>query len=92
MLPSPSQILNLLCLSLLFLVTELSSFLGNNSLQLSLTGSLSLRALGVHLLLKDSLTRLLGLGLVDLCNSSGICMLVCPPRINLHARPMLAYA
>jgi hypothetical protein len=65
MLPSPSQTLNLLCLSLLFLA-KLSSLLGNHSLLLSLTGSLGLRTLGVHFLLEDSLTRLLGLGSVDL--------------------------
>jgi hypothetical protein len=65
MLPSPSQTLNLLCLSL-FLLAELSSLLGNNSLLLSLTGGLGLRTLGIHLLLKDSLTCLLGLGSVDL--------------------------
>ena len=62
----PSQISpNLLRLSF-FLISELSSFLGNDSLLLSLTGSLGLRTLGIHLLLDDSLTRLLGLGLVDL--------------------------
>jgi hypothetical protein len=32
----------------------------------SFTGSLGLRTLGVHLFLEDSLTLLLGLGLVDL--------------------------
>jgi hypothetical protein len=50
----------------LFLITELSSSFSNNSLLLSLTGSLGLRTLGIHLLFDDSLTRLLGLGLVDL--------------------------
>ena len=55
---------HLLCLSLL--LSKLSSSLGNNSLLLSLTGSLGLRTLGIHFLLQDSLTRLLSLGSVDL--------------------------
>ena len=46
--------------------------LGNHSLLLSLTGSLGLRTLGIHLLLQDSLTRLLGLGLVDLSTLSAM--------------------
>jgi hypothetical protein len=50
----------------LFLIPKLRSLLSNNSLQLSLTGSLGLSTLGIHLLLKNSLTRLLGLGSVDL--------------------------
>lgn len=53
-------------LSLLFLISKLSLLLSHNSLQLSLTGCLGLRTLGVHLLLDDSLTRLLGFGFVDL--------------------------
>jgi hypothetical protein len=44
----------------------LSSSLGNHSLLLPLSGSLSLRTLGIHLLLQDSLTSLLSLGSVDL--------------------------
>ena len=82
---------HLLCLGLLF-VTELRLLLGNNSLLLSLTGSLGLRTLGIHLLLQDSLTRLLGLGSVDLLyvldlqNSPYACC------INLRAQPMLACA
>jgi hypothetical protein len=40
--------------------------LGEQSLLLSLTGSLGLRTLGVHLLLQNSLTGLLSLGSVDL--------------------------
>jgi len=70
MLPSQTA-QNLLRLGL-FLITELSSSLGNNSLLLSLTGSLSLRTLGVHLLLDDSLTRLLSLGLVDVLNQRSL--------------------
>jgi len=61
----PSQMNQNLRRSLLFL-SELSSLLRNNSLDLSLTGSLSLCTLGVHLLLDDTLTSLLSLGLVDL--------------------------
>jgi hypothetical protein len=53
-------------LRLRLLLSELSSLLGNNSLLLSLTSSLGLRTLGIHLLLQDSLTRLLGLCSVDL--------------------------
>ena len=64
MLP-PSQKLNLLCFSLLSL-TELSSPLGNNSLLLSLTGSLGLGTLGIHFILQLSLTGLLSLGSVNL--------------------------
>jgi len=61
-----SRILShLLCVGLL-LVTELCTLLGNNSLLLSLTGSLSLRTLGIHLLLQDPLARLLSLGSMDL--------------------------
>jgi hypothetical protein len=40
--------------------------LGLCSLQLPLAGSLGLRTLGIHLLLEDSLTRLLRLSSVDL--------------------------
>jgi hypothetical protein len=61
----PNKSNPLLRLGLLF-VTELGTLLGNHSLLLSLTGSLGLRTLGIHLLLQDSLTSLLGLGSVDL--------------------------
>ena len=64
MLPT-QKLSHLLRLGLLF-VTELCTLLGDESLLLSLTGSLGLRALGVHLLLKNPLTRLLSLGSVDL--------------------------
>jgi hypothetical protein len=55
----------LLGLSLL-LLTEHSITLGDDSLLLALTGSLGLSTLGVHLLLDESLTGGLSLGLVDL--------------------------
>lgn len=51
---------------LLLALSKLSSSLSNHSLLLSLTGSLGLRALGIHLLLQDSLTGFLSLGSVDL--------------------------
>jgi hypothetical protein len=86
----PSQMLNLLCLSLLS-VTELSLSLGNNSLLLSLTGSLGLRTLGIHLLLQDPLTRLLSLGLVNLSKSSASDT-DHPDRISLRAQPKLSCA
>jgi len=70
MLP-PHQLSRLLGLSLLFLA-ERSLGLGLCSLQLSLTGSLSLRTLGVHLLLQDTLTGLLSLGSVDLSFSQSL--------------------
>jgi len=62
---------NLLRLGL-FLLTELSSSLGDNSFLLSLTGSLGLSALGIHLVLDISLTRLFGLGLVDVLNQRSL--------------------
>jgi hypothetical protein len=56
-----------LLLGLLFLnITSQSIALLLNTLLSSLTGSLGLRTLGVHLLLENSLTLLLGLSLVDL--------------------------
>jgi hypothetical protein len=63
MLPSqnPSHLLGLS-----FLFAELCLLLGLCSLQLPLAGSLGLRTLGIHLLLEDSLTRLLRLSSVDL--------------------------
>ena len=62
----PTQnISRLLCLGL-FLVTKLCLLLLLHSLQLSLTGSLGLRTLGIHLILEDSLACLLSLGLVNL--------------------------
>jgi hypothetical protein len=65
--------------------------LGNHSLLLSLTGSLGLRTLGIHLLLQDSLTRLLSLGLVDLSKSSAHGTDY-PDQINLRAQPKLSCA
>lgn len=53
-------------LGLSFFLTELFLLLGYHPLLLSLTGSLGLRTLGIHLLFQDSLTGLLGLGSVDL--------------------------
>jgi len=70
MLPS-QKLSHLLCLGLLF-VTELCLLLGDHSLLLSLTGSLSLRTLGIHLLLQDSLTSLLGLGSMNVLNQSSL--------------------
>ncbi len=61
----PTQILSHL-LRLGLILSELCTLLGNNSLLLSLTGSLGLRTLGIHLLLQDSLASLLSLGSVDL--------------------------
>lgn len=81
---------HLLCLGLLF-VTELRLLLGNHSLLFSLTGSLGLRTLGIHLLLQDSLTRLLSLGLVDLSKSSAHGTDY-PDQINLRAQPKLSCA
>lgn len=49
-----------------FLLTSQSISLGEDTLLSSLTGSLGLGTLSVHLLLEDTLTLLLGLGLVDL--------------------------
>jgi hypothetical protein len=87
----PSQKLSyLLCLGLLF-VTELRLLLGNHSLLLSLTGSLGLRTLGIHLLLQDSLTRLLGLGSVDLPTLSVHDTDYSHP-VNSRAQPMLSCA
>jgi len=67
----PNKSTPLLRLGLLF-VTELGTLLGNNSLLLSLTGSLGLRTLGIHLLLQDSLASLLGLGSVDVLNQRSL--------------------
>jgi hypothetical protein len=56
-----------LCLGLLFLLVALQYLsLGLHTLLSPLTGSLGLSTLGVHLVLENLLTRLLGLGLVDL--------------------------
>lgn len=63
MLP-PQKPNPLLCLGLLFLA-ELGSLLGLVSLCLSLAGGLGLRTLGVHLLLEESFTCLLGLSSVN---------------------------
>ena len=54
---------------------------------------LGLVALGLHFLLQNTLTLLLGLGLVDLCKECvrGVyCRLVC--LHDSHAQPMLACA
>jgi hypothetical protein len=59
------MLMNLL-LGLLLVTTDQSVALLLNTLLSSLTSSLGLRTLGVHLLLQDTLTLLLGLGLVDL--------------------------
>jgi hypothetical protein len=48
------------------LATSQSIALGLHAFLPSLAGSLGLRALGVHLLLQEALTLLLGLGLVNL--------------------------
>lgn len=57
---------HLLGLLLRLLVTEHGVLLGLDSLDLALTSSLGLLALGVHLLLENTLTAGLGLGAVDL--------------------------
>lgn len=57
---------------LLLALSKLSSSLSNNSLLLSLTGSLGLRTLGIHLLLQDSLTGFLSLGSVDVLNQRSL--------------------
>ena len=54
-----------LCLGLL-LLAQVRTLLSISSLNLSLTGSLGLRTLGIHLILEDSLACLLSLGLVNL--------------------------
>ena len=57
-----------------FLLTSQSISLGEDTLLSSLTGSLGLGTLSVHLLLEDTLTLLLGLGLVDLFSK---CQYIC---------------
>lgn len=57
-----------------FLLTSQSISLGEDTLLSSLTGSLGLGTLSVHLLLEDTLTLLLGLGLVDLFSE---CQYIC---------------
>ena len=52
--------------TLLLIITRQSLPLRRLSLHLALAGSLRFRALGVHLLLEQALTLLLGLGTVDL--------------------------
>jgi len=52
----------------LFLLTQQGRLLGVNSLDLSLTGSLGLCALGIHLLLKNPLSGLLSLCTVNVFN------------------------
>jgi hypothetical protein len=55
---------------LLLKITHQGIPLGNDSLLLTLTGSLGLGTLGVHLLLEGLLTGLLSLGTMNLfCNS-----------------------
>jgi len=49
-----------------FFLSQDGRLLGVNSLNLSLTGSLSLCTLGIHLLLQDPLSCLLGLGTVNM--------------------------
>ena len=51
---------------LLLEIAHQSISLRRHSLLLPLAGSLGLRTLGIHLLLEQSLTLLLGLGTVDL--------------------------
>lgn len=50
----------------LLVIRQQGISLCRHSLQLALTGSLGLRTLGVHLILKGLLTLLLGLGTVNL--------------------------
>ena len=65
LLPSKDLTLRRLLFRLLTLTSQ-SISLGLDSLLSSLSGSLGLCTLDVHLLLEDSLTLLLGLGLVNL--------------------------
>ena len=66
--------MNLLLGLLLLVVTASQSVaLLLDTLLSSLTSSLGLRTLGVHLLLEDTLARLLGLGLVNLQSSQYCC-------------------
>jgi len=67
----PTQILSHL-FRLWLVLSELCTLLGDNSLLLSLTGSLGLCTFGVHLLLQNSLTGLLGLGSVDMLNQCSL--------------------
>ena len=55
-----------LLLGLLVVATSQGIALRLHTLLSSLAGRLGLRTLGIHLLLENSLTLLLGLGLVDL--------------------------
>ena len=61
---------NIHATSLLVVATQQFGPLGLRALQFPLPCSLGLRTLGVHLLLDDPLTRLLGLSLVDVFNES----------------------
>jgi hypothetical protein len=79
---------HLLCLGLLF-VTELRLLLGNHSLLLSLTGSLGLRTLGIHLLLQDSLTRLLSLGLVNLSHRQPMILTILNSQLTCSTNALL---
>lgn len=54
----------------LLVIRQQGISLCRHSLQLALTGSLGLRTLGVHLILKGLLTLLLGLGTVNVLNQS----------------------
>jgi len=59
-----------LSLGLLLLLTQVRTLLSSSSLQLSLTGSLGLRTLGIHVVLEGSLSCSFSLGLVNLLNRS----------------------
>jgi hypothetical protein len=63
---NPPSFKLLLRLDFLLGLTSQSISLGLNAFLSPLTGSLGLRALGVHLLLENPLTLLFGLGFVDL--------------------------
>ena len=63
---SPCFGTSLLLLGLFLSLTSQSVSLGLDAFLSSLTGSLGLRTFGIHFFLEDSLTLLLGLGLVDL--------------------------
>ena len=65
-IPHIAGLSSYLLLGLLLVVSSKSVPLLLDTFLSSLAGSLCLRTLGVHLVLECSLTRLLGLGLVDL--------------------------
>lgn len=74
-------------LLLLLVVAQQSVPLLRLASHLALAGSLGLRTLGVHLLLQLSLAGLLGLGAVDLDETTNVSITV-EPRISANIREM----